>query len=52
MSGKMERMVNSIERFCDKVETVNKFCYLGGKLNATGGCGAATKGMWRVVAWK
>ena len=37
----MEVMVDSIERLCDEVETVNGFCYLGDRLNASGGCEAA-----------
>ena len=32
---------NSIEKLCDQVETVNRFCYSRGKLNAKGGCEAA-----------
>ena len=34
-------MVGSIEKLCDEVETVNGFCYLGDRLNASGGCEAA-----------
>ena len=30
-----------IEKLCDEVETVNRFCYLGDRLNASGGCEAA-----------
>ena len=26
---------------CDEVETVKGFCYLGGRLNASGGCETA-----------
>ena len=37
----MEEMVDSIEKLCDEVETVNGFCYLGDRLNASGGCEAA-----------
>ena len=33
--------VDSIEKLCDKVETVNGFCYLGDRLNASGGYEAA-----------
>ena len=33
----MEEMVDSIEKLCDEVETVNGFCYLGDRLNASGG---------------
>ena len=36
-----EGTVNSIDKLCDEVETVNRFCYLGGRLNASGGCEAA-----------
>ena len=34
--GIMEGMV-SIEKLCNEVETVNGFCYLGDRLNASGG---------------
>ena len=37
----MEGAMNSIEKLCDEVETVNGFCYLGDRLNASGGCEAA-----------
>ena len=33
--------VDSIDKLCDEVETVNRFCYLGDRLNASGGCEAA-----------
>ena len=39
--GITERTVKSIEKLCDEVETVNGFCYLGEKLNVSGGCEAA-----------
>ena len=39
--GIMEEMVYLIEKLCDKVETVNGFCYLGDRLNASGGCEVA-----------
>ena len=39
--GIMEGMVYLIEKLCDEVETVNRFCYLGDRLNAGGGCEAA-----------
>ena len=39
--GIMERTMNSIEKLCDEVETVNGFFYLGDRLNASGGCEAA-----------
>ena len=37
----MKGMVNLIMKLHDEVETVNKFCYLVDKLNASGGCEAA-----------
>ena len=37
----MEGKVDSIEKLCNEVETVNGFCYLGDRLNASGGCEAA-----------
>ena len=37
----MEGTMDSIEKLCDEVETVNGFCYLGERLNAGGGCEAA-----------
>ena len=37
----VEGTVDSIEKLCDKVETVNGFCYLVDRLNASGGCEAA-----------
>ena len=33
--------MDSIEKLCDEVETVNGFCYLGDRLNASGDCEAA-----------
>ena len=39
--GIIEGTVNSIEKLCDEVETLNGFCYLGYRLNASGGCEAA-----------
>ena len=39
--GIMERMVNLIEKLCDEVKTMNEFCYLGERLNASDGCKAA-----------
>ena len=34
-------VVEPEEKLCDAVETVNGFCYLGDRLNASGGCEAA-----------
>ena len=39
--GIMEGTMDSNEKLCDEVETVNGFCYLGDRLNASGGCEAA-----------
>ena len=36
-----KEMLESIEKLCDEVETVNGFCYLGDILNSSGGCEAA-----------
>ena len=44
----MEGMVNSIEKLCNEVETVNRFCYLGDRLNASGGCQAAVTARVRI----
>ena len=44
----MEGMVDSIEKLCDEVETANGFCYLGDKLNASGGCEAAVTARVRI----
>ena len=33
--------MHSLEKLCDEVETVNEFCYLGDRLNASGDCEAA-----------
>ena len=37
----MEGTMDSIEKLCDEVETVNGFCYFGDRLNASGGSEAA-----------
>ena len=39
--GIVEGTVDLIEKLCDEVETVNEFCYLGDRLNASSGCEAA-----------
>ena len=44
----MERTVDSMEKLCDEVETVNGFCYLGDRLNASGGCEAAVTARVRI----
>ena len=56
--GIMEGTMDLIEKLCDEVETVNGFCYLGDRLNASGSYSKSEnqldkiQGMWRVVAWK
>ena len=44
----MEVMEDLIEKLCDEVETVNGFCYLGHRLNASGGCEAAVTARERI----
>ena len=39
------------EVMCNEVETVKRFCYLGDRLNASGGCEAAVTAKTR-VGWK
>ena len=46
--GIMEGTMDSIEKLCDEVETVNGFCYLGDRLNASGGCEAAATARVRI----
>ena len=46
--GIVERTVDSLEELCDEVETVNGFCYFGGRLNASGGCEAAVAARVRI----
>ena len=36
-----EGMVEPVVKLCDEVETVKEFCYLGDRINVSGGCGAA-----------
>ena len=45
----MEGTVNLIDKLCDEMETVNRFCYLGDRLNASGGCEAAVIARVRIV---
>ena len=40
--------MDSIEKLCDEVETVNGFCYLGDRLNASGGCETAVTARVRI----
>ena len=37
-----------IEKLCNEVETVNGFCYLGDRLNASGGCEVAVTARVRI----
>ena len=46
--GMKEGTMDSIEKLCDEVETVNRFCYLGDRLNASGGCEAAVTARVRI----
>ena len=46
--GIMEGTMDLIEKSCDEVETVNGFCYLGDRLNASGGCEAAVTARVRI----
>ena len=38
--GIIEGPVDLVKKLCDEVETVNGFCYLGDRLNSSGGCEA------------
>ena len=38
---RVKGMVELMEELCDEVETVNGFCYLGDRVNSSGGCEAA-----------
>ena len=54
--SKCEKATNGVgkeqqEVVCDEVETVKGFCYLGDRLNASGGCEAAVIARTR-VGWK
>ena len=40
--------MDSIEKLCDEVETVNGFCYLRDRLNASGGLQAAVTARVRI----
>ena len=37
-----------VEVLCDEVETVKEFCYLGDRLNASGGCETAVTSRVRI----
>ena len=44
----MEGTMDSIEKLCDEVETVNRFCYFGDRLNASDGCKAPVTAIVRI----
>ena len=44
----MEGTMNSIEKLCNEVETVNGFCCLGDRINASGGCRPAVTARVRI----
>ena len=46
--GIMEGTVDSIEKLCDEVETVNGLCYLRDRLNSSGDCEAVVTARVRV----
>ena len=46
--GIMEGTMDSIEKLCDEVETVNGVCYLGDRPNANGGCEVAVTARVRI----
>ena len=46
----MEGTIDSIEKLCDEVETVNGFCSFGDRLNASGNCEAAVTARVR-ISW-
>ena len=46
--GITEETVNWIEKLYDEVEAVNGFCYLGNRLNSSGGCEAAVTARVRI----
>ena len=46
--GIMEGMVDSVKKLSNEVETVNEFCYLGDRINASGGCEVAVTARVRI----
>ena len=46
--GIMKGTMDSIKKLCYEVETVNGFCYLGDRLNASDGCEAAVTARVRI----
>ena len=41
-------LCDEVEMLCDEVETVKGFCYLGDRLNASGGCETAVTSRVRI----
>ena len=41
-------LVEPVEELCEEVETVRGFCYLGDRVNASGGCEAAVTARARI----
>ena len=53
MCGRCKKQVNdgvveSVEELCEEEETVRGFCYLGDRVNASGGCEAAVTARTRI----
>ena len=48
----MKGILNTINKLCDKMETVNGFFSLGNKLNASGGCEAAVIVRIRIMRFR
>ena len=46
--GIMEGTVDLIKKLCDEMETVNRFCYLGDRLNASDDCEVAVTARVRI----
>ena len=52
VSGRCKKQANGlvglVEELCEEVETVKSFCYLGDRVNASGGCEAAVTARARI----
>ena len=44
----VDGLVELVEELCEEVETVRGFCYLGDRVNASGGCKAAMTARARI----
>ena len=42
------KLLEPVEELCDEVDTVRGFCYLGDRLDASGGCNAAVTARARI----